>query len=143
MTREEFVPPQESLDLKELGFNEECFGYYTHNEKLCRYSNSNSVEFETCKHTNIYNTYSLAPLYQQAFRWFSKTFDNSSYVSYYDTGYDEQPRVYYFNIKTKDFETMDDNSQNEEYCYRGFKTHEEAELACIRKLIAMVKNEQA
>ena len=29
----EFVPHQESLELKELGFNEPCFGFYTEEYK--------------------------------------------------------------------------------------------------------------
>jgi len=46
----EFVPYKESLELKELGFDEECFKKYY----------SDDSEKLDCP----------APLYQQAFRWF-------------------------------------------------------------------------
>jgi hypothetical protein len=50
----EFVPYQESLELKELGFDEPCLMYYDYS---CTLVESGVYE---CK----------APLYQQAFRWF-------------------------------------------------------------------------
>jgi hypothetical protein len=58
----EFVPYQESLELKKLGFDEPCFGYYSavNDGKLCRFE---QIEFKYCK--NTLQPLLTAPLYQQ------------------------------------------------------------------------------
>ena len=62
----EFAPYEPSLNLKELGFDEPCFGYY-----LCKNS-AFGVELElTTNWIDLlpYDSSSCkAPLYQQAFR---------------------------------------------------------------------------
>lgn len=56
----EFVPYKESLELKELGFNEPCFSFYENGVFIFWY---NSVQ----ENDLIQNC--IAPLYQQAFNW--------------------------------------------------------------------------
>jgi hypothetical protein len=107
----EFVAYQPSLELKELGFDEPCFGYYhpIHNELFL---------------STMYRSYypNNAPLYQQAFRWFREKQFMMSYI-YYDVEY-----KFCFCIGYNDK-------------IKGFKTYEEAELACLNKLIEIVKTQ--
>lgn len=115
--KDQFIPCELALELKELGFDELCFGYYTHNEKLCRYdSTSTNVEFTPCIHKNIYNSYCLAPLWQQAFDWLWN--------------------------KTGRYIIPIPNDDKEWLCMGNkFKTYEEARLECLKKLIEIVKND--
>ena len=73
----EFIPYEQALELKELGFDEECVAYY---HTTLSSSNVDLVLGKT--HNRFYylvgipehfNT--LAPLYQQAFRWFRGKYD--------------------------------------------------------------------
>jgi hypothetical protein len=63
--KNEFIPYEEALAMKELGFDEEsCTGYYNHS--LCHW--------KTYKNHNESNRKVTAPLYQQAFRWFRERY---------------------------------------------------------------------
>ncbi len=68
----EFVPYEQALALKELGFDEPCFGYYI----------SVQVRNPFLVIEKVFDTqggyFTFAPLYQQAFRWFRKP-KNGSY----------------------------------------------------------------
>jgi len=59
----EFIPYEQALALKELGFNEPCLGYYIE----LRNPQEGILTIDKCEN-NIDGV--LAPLYQQAFRWF-------------------------------------------------------------------------
>ena len=108
----EFIPYEQALALKELGFDEPCQGYYDVDKgysigyAFC-YSNRESQPENGC----------LAPLYQQAFRWFRE-----KYNLYYSI--QNQQSLWFFN----------------RFSLKGFKTYEEAELECLKKLIEIVKN---
>ena len=125
----EFIPYEQALALKELGFDEPCLGYYTHNEKLCSYgSNEINIEYLFCTHKDIYKTYSLAPTFSQAFRWFREKYALDSYIR--PNVVIDVPKTYQFNI--------DDNTDDIWY-----GTYEEAELACLEKLIKIVEQTNA
>jgi hypothetical protein len=116
----EFIPYEQALELKELGFDEPCFGWFTNS-----YLRIGSVVEN--KHVQGEDE-TLAPLYQQAFRWFREKYelifhiecDYNSFLGYKD-GYIPIYSLYPFSHD----------------CY---KTYEEAELACLKKLIEIVKN---
>jgi hypothetical protein len=101
MMKNEFIPYEEALALKELGFDEDCFGFY-----IKEANNQACGGDYPCNGTNS------APLYQQAFRWFREKygFVNETYIPLFIT-----KRI----------------SVNGD-------TYEEAELACLRKLIEIV-----
>jgi hypothetical protein len=112
----EFIPYEQALELKELGFNELCLFYYTDNESLRIYHQS-----------EIYDDLVGAPLYQQAFRWFREkygimyTVDNNIIGNTFHGSYTKI------------------NSDYQSDYTDDFATYEEAELACLKKLIEIVK----
>ena len=61
--KKEFVPYELALELKELGFDEECWFYYQHNSEL-----RISLSFLHNKFSNQMQCSS--PLWQQVFDWF-------------------------------------------------------------------------
>ena len=70
----------------------------------------------------------IAPLYQQAFRWFREKYDLFGVVE--GKGYDYK-RYYVYSINGKWHPSRP-----------GLDTYEEAELACLIKLIEIVKNNE-
>jgi len=65
----EFLPYQESLELKELGFNEKCAAHYIDEDDLeLKWKIYRNLSFNT-------DNCVQAPLYQQAFRFFREKYD--------------------------------------------------------------------
>ena len=116
----EFIPYIEALELKELGFNEPCFAWYG-SENIFEISGN----YKNSTHTIGYCV--SAPLYQQAFRWFRDKYGYCSYIKEVTKG------SYRFYI-----EKFDEKFFNSDI----IKTYEEAELACLEKLISIVKEKQ-
>jgi hypothetical protein len=127
--KKEFVPYEQALALKELGFDELYLGAYYHATKeftVCDYK----VHHARGEHTV------LAPLKQQAFKWFREKYNIDAWV---------QPFV---AQSKKNISYLPDES----YGYFIFKDGvfvwdkvdllepEEAELACLKKLIEIAKN---
>ena len=124
----EFIPYEEALALKELGFDEPCFGRYYYKElypMLNPQSEETELVFEFGQYIKQTEVTILTPLYQQAFRWFREKGYNNGIVPYYD--------YYYYHIK--------DFNNDKEYDTRTpvEATYEEAELACLKKLIEIVQ----
>jgi hypothetical protein len=124
----EFVPYQQSLELKELGFDEPCF---------MQYYKSDLVENIFGQFKNSYfnlDEQVSAPTYSQAFRFFREKYELDSMVQpTYSTKY--QFRVFNVEIKCK-VQIYGD------YMGKEFDTYEEAELASIIKLIKIVKQQK-
>jgi len=85
--KNEFIPYEQALALKELGFDEQCFSFYDANGEL--YESEGYYRYSD----NVHKDEVIAPLYQQA---------------------------------------LSDYKEGEIYVY---KTYEETELACLKKLI--------
>jgi hypothetical protein len=68
----EFVPYEQALALKELGFNEPCFACYDElKENKLSLSTIYSFAPKNATNSNFkFNTY--APLFQQVFKWFEE-----------------------------------------------------------------------
>ena len=111
--KEEFVTYDTASALKELGFNEPCFMYIDDEGDLI---NDDTAEWLRAV---------KAPLKQQVFRWFREKHNLLSLVF--------KDEIHYW------FEIERDIRQ--ECTSKGFKTYEEAESACIDKLIEIVKKE--
>jgi hypothetical protein len=121
----EFVPYEQALALKELGFEEPCFFSYE-----LDYEYFNRAYYNHINH-NSHPKLVSAPLYQQAFRWFREKYNLDSFVKHL---YKSTIKVgYYFGIdeyKGVEFQ-MDFDA--------WYDTYEEAELECLEKLIEIVK----
>ena len=130
---QEFIPYEQALALKELGFDEPCFGYYyTLNGKDWKFAEK-SEYYRLDDEINIGGKFSLpAPLYQQAFRWFREKYDLHAYVDSMRLTTGET--VYDYVIRITDDEESDDG--------KNWRTYEEAEIACLKKLIEIVKNKK-
>jgi hypothetical protein len=122
----EFIPYEEALALKELEFDEPCFAMFIRDELKLRCYCHNS-EF-TESHQLIFIS---APLYSQAFRWFREKYDLRIWIES-DYGIIKFEYV----IATANINFI--NNQFEDSSY--YRTYEEAELACLKKLIEIVKN---
>ena len=122
MTKE-FVPYELALKLKQLGFDEPCFGRFnndgylliTHTEKYIISNGVDRSEFFT-----------LAPTFSQAFRWFREK--HGMVFNLVGSG------PYYPSIA---FILIDGNSDIE---LGEYDNYEEAELACLDKMIEIVES---
>jgi len=115
----EFVPYELAWELKQLNFDETCFGYY-HNlgstqlvvsKRDLRADNNDGIE------------YCLAPLYQQAFRWFREKYALCIVIKPID---DKNLELGYNLLKNG-------------LMMGSHPTYEEAELACLQKLIEILQ----
>lgn len=116
-----FLPYQESSDIEDIGFNEECFGYYVNKDESFHYYP------KPYKERNKFVV--GAPLYQQAFKFFRDE-------------YNLHPEIVpaagpagRYNIALHDWLYEDDGKGPRllEFSYEG------AELYCIREMIKMTK----
>jgi hypothetical protein len=111
----EFLPYQESLELKELGFKEKCAAHYLGEDDL-------ELKWEIYRNDSI-NTIKLiqAPLYQQAFRFFRE-----KYGFRYSIGNTNIAVIHYGPIT----QLLQDND-----------SYEAAELAAIKWFIDVAKQQ--
>lgn len=124
----DFVPYEEAVALKELGYDEPCFGYYI---ELV-----NPIEgiltIEQCDKNA--DGCCIAPTFSQAFRWFRDNFGLSGWV---DESFTTNNRQGVVSVKSpKGLEYIQSPKAT-----MFFETYEEAELACLRKLIEIVKQQ--
>lgn len=117
----EFVSFDQALALKKLKFDEDCFaGYDTFGDLWIGYNSTDGIEYNP-------SYYNKAPLKQQVFRWFRE-----KYGCYCDIWQYEDDLSFAFAVKIN-FQRYDAEI--------GFKTYEEAENACIDKLIELSKQQ--
>jgi hypothetical protein len=111
----EFIPYEQALELKELGFDIPSISGYS-------YPDSDKLLTQ-------------AILYQQAFRWFREKYflDAEIYLNH-ELGH----KFYHYLILQLVRENIEWKSRN----ITKFKTYEEAEFACLKKLIEIIKNER-
>jgi hypothetical protein len=119
----EFIPYEQALELRKLGFDEKCLAI----------TNVNSYELKIIYENYNEELYLPTPLFSQAFRWFREKKLSDSCVCRYQGNNDGG--VYYYYVITKDFGVEETRHFKE-----GIFTYEEAELVCLNKLIEIVKN---
>ena len=156
--KKEFVPYEQSLALKELGFDEPCLTYYfsdgafndaaEEDDTLYPgdprfYSDTNSSLAE-CRENELKYKAISAPTFSQSFRFFREKYGlRNSITDFIDdeTGieWDYEIAIIGTDLDEKgNYEPLVDYSVDDET--RKFKTYEEAELGCLIKLIEIVKN---
>jgi hypothetical protein len=128
----EFVSYEIALKLKELGFDEPCFTYYYELNSNLR---THLVVDINNAWTYLGNTnfgFTLAPLYQQVFKWLRNKYDIDISINTIYYKYNE-------NISKK-YRVVIDNETV--FKYLGFyDTYEEAQKECILDLISIIKNQ--
>ena len=139
MTKE-FVPYTLALKLKKLGFDEPCLAYYDEQGKhypMGTVVGPNTIHFGTFLPSIQKGASALltgSPLYQQAFRWFREKY--GLFVSPNVISYEDGPYLWFFEINSTVLPFGTDLGETDDY-----KTYEEAELACLDKLIELVESE--
>ena len=134
--KKEFVPFKQSMELKELGFDEECFATYEFG-KIHINEFKNDCSYELCLKTEVFP----APTFSQAFRWFREKYDLKVSFPYWN-GFNKMiPEYLWYK-----YEIMIIPANHHTISVRDsnggifFETSEEAEIACLNKLIEIVKN---
>ena len=137
----EFIPYELALELKQLGFDEPCLASIDQTDFI----HIKGTEYPI-RGAMIYDTIDC-PTYSQAFRWFRekyklhplvqfgklKEWDDDVDVVLYDFSINEQWTVGKYWI--------DYSYGFKHHCFEyNFQSYEEAELACLKKLIEIVKN---
>ncbi len=120
----EFIPYQQALELKELGFEEPCLSYYE--------GESFSYHLASIKGDDYIIP---APLYQQAFRWFRDKYNIDAWVQPF-TSEKSSGRLYLPDESYSYFIFMDGIWVDDKV---DFLEPKEAEIACLKKLIEIVK----
>ena len=125
----EFVPYEQALELKEIGFDEPCFTWYW--DDIGMY---NGLEFGN--HNKNIN-YVSAPTFSQAFRWFREKHDMLANVYSNASGF-----LFEWHDTIGGTHRYDSgfDGPNDSGCW---DTYEEAELECLKKLIETIKNKTA
>jgi hypothetical protein len=130
----EFVPNELAVKLKELEFNEPCNTCYdrlgmtaSYGENVFDYKNYNISEYVVSR-----------PTFSQAFRWFREKHDLRGFIGF-------RP-----NVKQFDYHIYDMSLSGKEYVKQRTMeefnkdplvgAYEEAELACLQKMIEIVEN---
>jgi hypothetical protein len=105
--KNDFIPYEQALELKGLGFDAPCYGWF----------DTGYLRFGCYESEYVTGLGDLpAPLYQQAFRWFREEHGLRHFIEYDDGHYNavvQSSLVYHCD------------------------THEEAELSCLKKLIEL------
>ena len=114
-----FIPYQQSLELRELGFDEICLTHYWGNDIL------NEAYGGWMKNSNT--KYVMSPTWEQAFKWFR---DNYNLIGLVEGGYDNGKNIFTYVI----WDGFKDNMIDE-----YFDTYEEAQLKCLIQLKCLVQ----
>jgi hypothetical protein len=113
----DFTLYPEALELKQLGFDEPCFAFY--DESL--YFPNNENQYGTFCNQKLDASSCSAPTYSQAFRWFRDKYSLCIVIKPID---DKKLDLGYNLLKNG-------------LIINAHLTYEEAELACLKKLIEL------
>jgi hypothetical protein len=124
----EFIPYELALRMKQLGFDEPCFNLYHLNRRELMYVCPNIGEVATYKYDNHNKTNHIsAPTFSQSFRWFRQEHNLKFHIR-------EDVWNNWCSLKMV---------RHDDYISIGeYKTYEESELDCLKKLIEIVENEK-
>lgn len=134
----EFVPYEQALSLKELGFNEPCLahligfgdgtiedGRYKIIQQQVFYPNDDTTSDDKAEELALHPfVVCRVPLFQQAFRFFREKYNLFGQVNIHT--------YFIYDISNDEFKIIKQYD-------KLTKTYEEAQLACLIKLIKIVK----
>lgn len=121
--KKEFLPYDLSLQLKEMGFKDKCFGFYYDKKFIYTHELSPIVGDGVVD----------APLWQQVFDWFRYVMLLDSFITPYwfiDGEYKVKKYTYSIEPSNRFDEYFDCDSDQ-------YDTYEEARLECLKKLISI------
>ena len=124
----EFVNYEIALALKELGFDEPCFGYYFNKSKVLMVISEKDINYLTGTSGTSNTTFTSAPTFSQCFRFFREKYGLISYVHPLALLQDTKKWCY----EITNFESSWDEDSD-------LHTLEEAEQACLLELINICK----
>jgi len=119
----EFIPYEQALELKELGFDEPCM---------------------SSRDVNNGEGLIQLPLYQQVFRWFREKYGLYHHIvpEFYTKGINFNWQILWY-LPKEEWTNHVISDGTALYGDNGeYPTQEQAELACLRKLIQIVKQKQ-
>lgn len=119
---EEFVIYPLALSMKELGYDEPCMAWYG-SEDIFRISGN----YKNSTHTIGYCV--SAPTWQSAFAWFREKYKIHHRIDIQDLS----ENLYDYEI----LEVLD--GFNDTYTGSSFKSYEEAQTACLEKIISIAE----
>jgi hypothetical protein len=126
----EFIPYEEALALKELGIDEPCFGHYQqewHDDGMTQLEPSLQM-IVSKQHQHAFQLCS-APIYSQVFKFFRDKYGIEGVTQRAEDFMWYKWTIYQYN----------ENGKKYVFDWCEYKTYEEAELACLKKLIEIVK----
>jgi len=118
--KNEFIPYDLAVEMKELGFNESCFAFSDVINKANVLRHYKGVVNSSLEPTEV-----AFPLFQQAFRWFRDNHNIMSWVYKFEK--------YQYNVNLGFGISV----------FKDFYTYEEAEIECLKKLIEIVKTKKS
>ena len=118
----EFIPYEQALELKELGFEATPLGGFKQDAVFYYEKGELYYDYRPMYSSTAHEGQILAPLYQQAFRWFREKYNLDVTIQHGK----KYVAVVYSQLVNKSIDE--------------YSTYEEAELTCLKKLIEIVKN---
>jgi hypothetical protein len=128
----EFIPYDRALKLKKLGFDESCLSIWNNIDGELNFLYVRSYHWND----DLNELSAVAPTFSQAFRWFREEYNLFGCIDLHVSN-----PIHWFiridNIEINDylFHSEDENIY--------FTTYEEAELACLDKLIELVEGRES
>jgi len=129
--KQEFCTYEQSVALRELGFDEICIGYFD-NEDSLQMVKQNGKYNELVAIKNSFDSALSAPIIQQAFRFFRGKYKFTHEIKRIDNINDNEHKFiesYYCRVENFDFG----------FDIGEYNTYKESEQACLDKLIELAK----
>jgi len=135
----EFIPYEQALALKELGFESPYpIGGYQGGKVFYYEKGKLYYDGRPMYSSDAHSGQLLAPLYQQAFRWFREKYNLVHTVYSNASGYIWE---LHYNQERGGTHICDSGESGDCEDSGMFTTYEKAELECLKKLIEIVKQE--
>ena len=143
--KQEFLPYELAVKLKELGFDEPCLAYYQKSAVIGDATilpiqiRNKASNFNDNEYSKMGVPFCSAPLYQQAFRWFREKHNLMFQIFYLRNG----NYAVLIHRTTPEYMDLIDQVNPSSGCVDEVVdcySYEEAELACLEKLIEITKN---
>jgi hypothetical protein len=137
----EFIEYEQALALKELGFESPYpIGGYQGGKVFYYEKGELYYDGRPMYSSDAHSGQLLAPLYQQAFRWFREKYNLRGFIGFRPNVKQFDCHVYDMSLSGKEYvkqRTMEEFNKDPKV-----GTYEEAELECLKKLIEIVKKQQ-